>query len=198
MENLLAENPLIFVTRTDSPEDSLVRTFFNKPDPAIYEKIVMPHLPWLKRLLVTVFNGDRQEMEDALQEILLSFITDIKKFGFKSSFKTFFYSYSRNKAVDMLRKQVRMRKQTEKIHLCRGTDGVTPETELLRKEESLLVRNALAQLEADERIILVQKDVEGFSIEELSAMYGLPQGTVKSRLSRTREKLAKAMKEAYS
>ena len=57
------------------------------------------------------------------------------------------------------------------------------------------MQQALGTLAADERMLVVMKDVEEMSIEDISAAMGLPAGTVKSRLHRARGKLARCLGE---
>ncbi len=61
-----------------------------------------------------------------------------------------------------------------------------PGARLERDEDCSLVREALARLDPDVRLILMLRDVQGLSYEEIAGMIGAPLGTVKSRISRAR------------
>jgi RNA polymerase sigma-70 factor (ECF subfamily) len=63
----------------------------------------------------------------------------------------------------------------------------------LRQERQKDLWNSLSALSPEERVTLIMKDVEGFSIEEIAAVTGRKTGTVKSSLHRTREKLYRAL-----
>jgi RNA polymerase sigma factor (sigma-70 family) len=68
-------------------------------------------------------------------------------------------------------------------------NGVTPEKALLRKEIGHLLRQAIDHLPFAQRSILLLKEVEGLSYDEIVATLELPLGTVKSRLARARRSL---------
>ena len=63
-------------------------------------------------------------------------------------------------------------------------------TELTRE----LINTALGQLDEDRRILIMLHDVEGYNLQEINEMTGIPVGTIKSRLSRARNKLRKVIK----
>ncbi len=70
-----------------------------------------------------------------------------------------------------------------------------PREEAERQEEIQLVRRALSRLDRKDFQILVLREFEGFSYEEISERLNLSQGTVMSRLHRAREALAKRLKD---
>ncbi|OHD69657.1 MAG: hypothetical protein A2177_10080 [Spirochaetes bacterium RBG_13_68_11] len=135
-------------------------------------------------------------MADAEQEILVGLWVGLDRFRFASSFRTYLYRFCRNKAIDLLRREGRHRRRVE---AARGAAATTvpadPGEGLEREERRIRVHRALGTLAADERMLVVMKDVEGMSIEDISAAMKLPSGTVKSRLHRAREKLARCLGE---
>jgi RNA polymerase sigma factor (sigma-70 family) len=171
-------------------DEQLVRGFLATKNPLTFEKLITPHLNWLRRLVFTVFGGDHPDTEDALQEILLALVTDLPQFRFQSRFKTFFYRFARNKAIDLLRRLRRTRgHETILFPFAHESGGRTPEAEYLRKETSLEIMDALFRLAEADRSLILMKDVEEFSIEEIAAITGGNPGTLKSRLHRIRLKL---------
>jgi RNA polymerase sigma-70 factor (ECF subfamily) len=133
----------------------------------------------------------REDLEDAEQEILLALLSGIKKFSFKSSFRTYFYRLCRNRARDFIRKKAGDRRRLNRSGLLLPLRVVPdPESEVLRKQESDAVTEVLMRLSPADRFLLYMKDGEGFSIEELSRILNLPGGTIKSRLHRARKKAA--------
>jgi RNA polymerase sigma-70 factor (ECF subfamily) len=188
-ERVLVSSPWE-VDSIENREEILIREFIATGDSHLFEELITPHLPLIRRLLYSIFNGNRADMEDAEQEILVGILRDVKRFKFKSRFKTFLYRYARNKAIDVLRKRIRIKKR----EVSGGTDPYigrdrTPEEQYLREEQKQGVLRALLSLGEEEREIVLMKDVEDLSVEEISGMTGLKEGTIKSRLSRTREKL---------
>ncbi len=177
------------VGERDSVETKLIRHFVSTRDPALFEELMRAHLPLLRRLLFSVFNGAREDMEDAEQEILAGIYTDVGRYRFRSSFKTFFYRYARNKAIDLLRKATRLRRRETALLQNAPRAVSSPEDEFLKRERRENVSKRLLELSREERDILLMKDVEGFSIAEISSVTGRKEGTIKSILHRTREKL---------
>lgn len=76
----------------------------------------------------------------------------------------------------------------EQLH-AQGDDRLDPARLLLREEDRDLLRQALADLPAEFREVLVLRELEGLSYREIGAIAGIPPGTVMSRLTRGRERL---------
>jgi RNA polymerase sigma-70 factor (ECF subfamily) len=148
------------------------------------------HLPSIRRLLYTLFNGQREEMEDAEQEIILSLFQGLKDFQFRSSFRTYFYRLARNRGIDCLRRKRRRERTLARVRLgLWNNDPIGPEQQALRREEIETLLGVFQALPSRDRQLIIMKDVDGFSIEEIAGILNVPRGTVKSRLHRAREKL---------
>ena len=161
-----------------------------------FVELVERHLPRVRRLLAALFNGSPEDMADAEQEILAGLWVGLDRFRFASSFRTYLYRFCRNKAIDLLRREGRHRRRVEAVRGAAATAGTAdPGDGLEREERARRVRQALGTLAPDERLLVVMKDVDGMSIEDISSATGLPPGTVKSRLHRVREKLARRLGE---
>ena len=70
-----------------------------------------------------------------------------------------------------------------------------PEEAALRGEAAAALRRALGRLDEGERALVYLKEAEGLGVAELAESFGLPEGTVKSRLFRARAKLRAALEE---
>jgi len=161
-----------------------------------FAELVERSLPRVRRLLAALFNGSAEDMADAEQEILAGLWIGLDRFRFDSSFRTYLYRFCRNKAIDLLRREGRHRRRVEAVRREAATAApADPREGLDREERRLLVRRALGALAPDERVLVVMKDVEEMSVEEISAAMSLPAGTVKSRLHRVRGKLARRLGE---
>lgn len=135
-------------------------------------------------------------MEDAEQEILLALYQNIRNFRFQSSFATYFYRFSRNKAIDLLRQKAKERRRSEQANISIFENTQTDlEGELIKKQESANLRTAFNLLKDRERLLLLMRYVEELSIAEISDITGLRSGTIKSGLHRSREKLARILGE---
>ena len=71
--------------------------------------------------------------------------------------------------------------------------GPTPEEILQSKEREKAIQQALSRLSHEHRSIVVLRDIEGFSYNEIADVVGISMGTVKSRLARARADLKKSL-----
>jgi RNA polymerase sigma-70 factor (ECF subfamily) len=74
-----------------------------------------------------------------------------------------------------------------------STEAQNPYEEIRRREQGRAVQVALLALSFEHRAILLLREVEGLSVEQVAESLALPQGTVKSRLSRAREALRRQL-----
>jgi RNA polymerase sigma-70 factor (ECF subfamily) len=175
---------------SQSQDHVLIRRFLQSRDPRTFQELLERHLPSIRRLLYTLFNGQREDMEDAEQEIILSLFQGLRDFQFRSSFRTYFYRLARNRGIDCLRRKRSRERTLARVKLSQwNSEPVGPEQQALRREEIDTLIGVFRTLALKDRQLILMKDVEGFSIEAIADFLGLPAGTVKSRLHRAREKL---------
>ncbi len=141
---------------------------------------------------------NREDAMDVLQESFIKIYRHLGKFNFESSFDTWVYRIVINTCNDLLKK-AKTRPPLESIYKNHDSNyhveivdkGLLPEEKLIKKEESEYILECLDQLQAEQREILVLRDIHGFSYEEISGLLKINSGTVKSRISRARENLKK-------
>lgn len=137
--------------------------------------------------------GNHEDAQDCLQESMLRIFRSISGFKGQASFSTWVYRVTMNTCLDELRKK--KNKQTASLDglLDSGwspsDDSDTPEHHTIAGEKRTAIRKAIADLPEDMRSAIVLRDIEGFSYDEISDMLGINVGTIKSRISRGREKL---------
>ena len=76
-----------------------------------------------------------------------------------------------------------------KKYTARHARAANPESLVLQQEAGQLLRQALEELPAEFREVIVLRELEGLSYKEIAAVAGIPLGTVMSRLARARERL---------
>lgn len=138
--------------------------------------------------------GDREIAADVVQDSFLSAWEHIGSFR-GSSFRAWLLRIVTNRCYDRLRRmKVRqaasiedMLESDEGAELPSPTEG--PEGRALRAELISTIQNGILTLPAEQRMVLVLCDVQGLSYEETAVATGASIGTVKSRLSRARDKL---------
>src|SRR5215472_3807687 len=143
---------------------------------------------------------NHNDAEDIAQQVFSKIYFSIQNFDFRSSLLTWIYKITVNECYDYLRKK-RVRKlvyesdfNEEDAQRMQNTEAATDQTpamdtHLARKD---LVVKLLARLSAEDRSLLMLKEVEGHSVEELAQMTGMNENTIKVKLFRARQKLVKA------
>ncbi len=138
---------------------------------------------------------DPEEAADALQDALLSAHRGAARFRGDSAVTTWLHRIVVNACLDRLRRQ-RSHPTVPLPDGQRGEDGdrtvrgVEPTAPVVDHDTVLTVRDALAQLPPEQRVAIVLVDLEGFPVAEVATMLAVPEGTVKSRCSRGRARLA--------
>jgi len=141
--------------------------------------------------------GDAASASDATQEAFISAWKNMG--GFRGgSFRSWLLRIVTNACYDELRREKRRPASSlESLYVEDPTPDAelppsqleSPEAFAQRRELNRAIQAGIAQLPADQRIILVLSDVQGMSYEEIAGATGVSLGTVKSRLSRARAKL---------
>jgi RNA polymerase sigma-70 factor, ECF subfamily len=158
-----------------------------------------------EELAAAAVGGDRELAEEAAQDALYRLFTGLSRYRGESSLGTFIFGICRNAAVDALRRRLRDRKrrapEPKRDLPASGTADAAispylgPEESLLRESQAEALRRAMAAIAEDERSLLYLKEVEGLRVAQLASILGVPEGTVKSRLSRARDRLRAALEE---
>lgn len=133
--------------------------------------------------------GDREEAADALQDAMLSAYRAAASFRGEARVTTWLHRVVVNACLD----RARSRRVRPTVPLPdAGTPGepVSPRDEVGARETAMDVEQALAALPPDQRAALVLVDVQDLPVEEAARILGVPVGTVKSRCSRGRARLA--------
>ncbi len=148
--------------------------------------------------------GDPEEARDVAQEVFLQVYRTLGRFEGRSSLKTWIYRIVVNQSRNRQRWWRRRRKDrscaidaltpADEARLAeQASGGEDPEERLARRERARAVQSALLKLSFEHRAVLLLREVEGLSCEEIAGALSLPAGTVKSRLSRAREALRCAL-----
>jgi RNA polymerase sigma-70 factor (ECF subfamily) len=147
--------------------------------------------------------GNRAEAEDVAQEVFISVFKTIETFREESKFSTWLYrvtvNHCKNRIKYLARRHDRDRDELDETsHETNGATGapmrhVQPDRALEGAQLEALLQEAIANLDDDQRVVVVLRDVEDLSIEEICEITGLPDGTVKSRLHRARLVLRKRL-----
>jgi len=143
------------------------------------------------------FSGSRQEAEDRTQEVFLKLHGALPKFDFGKNFTAWLLTLAKNHLIDEYRRTKWEKTQRDdfddRVLAQPAHDG--PETSLVEKETKALVWEGLNRLSADMRMVIILRDLQGKSYEEVAEILSLPLGTVKSRVNRARLQLTQVLRE---
>jgi RNA polymerase sigma-70 factor, ECF subfamily len=145
--------------------------------------------------------GSREEAEDIAQEVFVTVFKKIDTFRGDSSLSTWIYRIATNHCKN--RKKYLGRRQYDRVALVErkerileGPQTVATSGQVSRPDEMAeglqterLIQDAINALDEDHRLILVLRDVQNMSYDDISTITGLALGTVKSRLHRARMSL---------
>jgi RNA polymerase sigma-70 factor (ECF subfamily) len=148
--------------------------------------------------------GNRAEAEDVAQEVFISVFKTIDHFREESKFSTWLYrvavNHCKNRIKYLARRHDRDRDELDETsHQANGAvtgapvRAAQPDRALEGAQMERLLQEAIGNLDDDHRIVVVLRDIEDLSIEEICDITGLPDGTVKSRLHRARLALRKKL-----
>lgn len=169
-------------------------------DASAYEELVRIHQHRVLAVVNGILRGSA-DVEDVAQQALAKAYFSIRRFDQRSAFGTWLHKIAVNECWDYLRKkkvrrlvyeadlnedQLRKMESTPEY----GRSGAPSREDASRRlEHRQLIERMLRQLEEKDQVMLVMKEVEGFSVEEIGEVLGLNVNTVKVRLFRARGRL---------
>jgi RNA polymerase sigma-70 factor (ECF subfamily) len=202
--------PVLMRKSNDTPTSregesiQLVKAFLESDTKAFDELILLQ-----KRMVFNLcyrFLGNHEDADDCAQEVFLKVYRSLKGFRFESSFTTWLYRVTVNTCKNKLNSlDYRFRFKKTRINNNRpkdearqsvdiGDETYSPESKLRRKEISQLIQKAVDRLPTAQKMVLVLRDMEGRSYEEIVEITGFKLGTVKSKLSRARQELREMLR----
>lgn len=173
---------------------------FRRGDPQAFEELILRHLGSLRRFLAVLAPGD-PGADDLEQEVLVRAHGALGRWKGEGAFTTWLFTLARRSVADERRRRQRersrldlwgRRSQAEREVLEHDAD---PQSLWVMVEEGRALRRALAALPEPDRSLLYLKDAEDQSVSDLARIWGLKEGTVKSKLSRARARLKELLEE---
>lgn len=140
--------------------------------------------------------GQRQDAEDTMQEVLLKSVPHLPKFESPKALVVWLYKVAKNRCLMSRRRSKFAPKQDlsleelmpdrAEMERLNSEGSLNPETFAIRSDEAGRLRRAIQKLPPQYRIVLVLRDMEGLTDEEVGEIAGLRPGTVRVRLHRAR------------
>jgi RNA polymerase sigma factor (sigma-70 family) len=178
-------------------------------DPAAFARLVALHEGMVFNLAARLL-GNPEDARDVAQDVFLLAYRRLGQFEGRSSLRTWLYRVTVNQAHNRRRWWRRRRRDREQslddlttartaLRLADERPSASPFEETRRRERARRVQQGLLGLSFPHRAVLVLREVEGLSCEQIAGVLGVAEGTVKSRLSRARaalrERLADLVEE---
>jgi RNA polymerase sigma factor (sigma-70 family) len=170
-------------------------------DDTAFDQIVLRYQDMVFNLSCRLLGG-YDEAVDLSQEVFLQVYRKLSTFRRDASLRTWIYRIAINRAKNQQRWWKRRIGEMTALSIEEAEtrpgagvasrlvcDEAAPDEALARKEEGQILHRAIEKLPFDQRTILLLKEIEGLSYEEISNTLDLPLGTVKSRLARARKSL---------
>jgi RNA polymerase sigma-70 factor, ECF subfamily len=163
---------------------------------AAFEELIRRHQQRVFGLVSGILRR-REDVEDVVQQVFLKVFVSLRRFDHRSAFSTWLYKISVNECWDYLRKKkVRplvyeadlSEEQVSRLDGIVSADRPT-ESSTSRTEARDLLERMMERLPEQDRQLLILKEVEGFSVQELAEILDLNVNTVKVRLFRSRARL---------
>lgn len=142
--------------------------------------------------------GNRDDAEDAAQEVFLRAFQQAAKFSGRSRYSTWLLRLAANHTLNAAKARGRSRRRSEPLDEELVCTAPPPEHAAVGRERRDAVARLLLELPLEQRQVLVLREMEGLSYGELAEVLGVPVGTVTSRLIRGRERLRALAKEIGS
>lgn len=175
--------------------DQVLLEQFLGGDISAYERLVARHekpvFNFIRRMI-----GHPQEAEDLTQEVFIRVYEQAKRLTEKRAFRSWLWSIAANLCRDHLKRQVYRRHLSidHDVNLDRDLASLSsPDRDLEEAEVGQIIDRAIAALKADRRMVIVLREYQGLSYEEIAEAVGCPVSTIKSRLHMARQELRKRL-----
>ncbi|MBI3993614.1 MAG: sigma-70 family RNA polymerase sigma factor [Candidatus Lambdaproteobacteria bacterium] len=186
-------------SNTDHGDFELIAAF-KAGDKLAFQALVQKYESRVYNLCLRMVN-DEVESQDLTQEVFLKVYRSILRYQHTYSFYTWVYRITVNCCIDYMRRRKR-HAHTVSLTSSSNADGNeqgkdqdvpdsthVPQATMEKNELREILNNAIAQLSEKLQSIIILKEIEGFTYEEIAEILNCSRGTVKSRLFRARERL---------
>jgi RNA polymerase sigma-70 factor (ECF subfamily) len=150
---------------------------------------------------------DETDARELVQEGFLRVFKNLQSFQGSSSFFTWLYRIITNLSIDLIRKPSHKLADRDDIDSEESADldvpflghldGADPADAVRRREIATRLERALADLPPYHRAVVVMREIDGLSYEEMAQVMGVSKGTIMSRLFHARQKLQRALADCY-
>jgi RNA polymerase sigma-70 factor (ECF subfamily) len=187
---------LTFPIRPPANDETLIRRFVEEGDEGAFETLIRNHLPSLRRLVAAAGPRDSEDRNDILQETLIQLHKSLSAYRFEAPLSTYMFRIARHAALDLERTRRRSSERELRAAPQVSDFSGNPEELALERAGAAELKNLFYKLKETDRQLLLLREREKMSMEEISEILAVRPGTVKSRLSRARKRARKLYEEA--
>ena len=166
-----------------------------------FNRLVLRHKDRVYGLCLRLLAGNALDAEDAAQESFVKAYHGLRAFRMEAKFSSWMYRIAVNACKNRLASSAYRESQRHRDLEAADQDGApsspSPAQVLDAKGKREMIEAAIARLPEEQRTLIVLRDVEGRSYEEIAETTGLNPGTVKSRLNRGRGQLREWLKDCF-
>lgn len=166
-----------------------------------FNRLVLKHKDRVYGLCLRLLAGSALDAEDVAQESFVKAYHGLNGFRMEAKFSSWMYRIAvnacKNRMLSRAFRDSRKNRDLEAAEMEGAGSAPSPAQELEAKGKRERIEEAIARLPEEQRTLIVLRDVEGRSYEEISETTGLNPGTVKSRLNRGRRQLQEWLKDCF-
>lgn len=192
----------------EAEEDRALIARAQAGDTAAFRRLVERHQRRAFAIAMALVRDDN-DARDLVQDAFLRVFKNLSGFQGSSSFFTWLYRIITNLSIDLIRKPGRNTTDLEEARLDRDDlgdfdlpflsryDGADPADIVRRREIAGALQAAFDALPSYHRAVVVMREIDGLSYEEMAQAMGVSKGTIMSRLFHARQKLQRALRDCY-
>lgn len=172
---------------------------FKRDDKSAFETVILEYQDRIYNLCLYML-GNKHDAEDAAQDTFVKAYQGLKDFKPEAALYTWLYRIAVNTCIDHKRKpffeSIFRRSDTgEEMVIDLPSESPSPEKEYESRQIQAALQKALKKLSPKLRVVIVLKEMEGLSYEEMANTLDVSIGTIKSRISRARDELKILLKD---
>jgi RNA polymerase sigma-70 factor (ECF subfamily) len=203
ISGVLLDTSLLFLEanqeESEDQDSGLIERFL-KGDEGGFNQLVMAYQDRVFNLCYR-FLGEQGEAEDVAQEVFVTIYRSLKDYRGDSLFSTWLYritvNHCKNRLKYLGRRQYFQSSSIDKpmdtedgeVYPTLEAEGPGPEESMSKRELEALVHEKVNELDPEHRMVILLRDIQGLSYQEIAQVLNLREGTVKSRIHRARLEL---------